>query len=195
MSRSEIIKKSIAGVITAGVISVGIHFIPFAEPHPGRRDANGGHYNRKTGEYHSHLPGGEKKPDLILEPDKQPVEIVPELPSEKGTKLDYPTYDMAQETVYSVAKIVDGDTIKVEDENGKLVTVRLLGVDTPETKHPRKPVEQYGKEASYFTSNLLLGEKVYLIDSVESSTTDRFGRRLAYVFRACLLYTSPSPRD
>jgi len=44
-------------------------------------------------------------------------------------------------------KVIDGDTIVLS--NGE--TVRLIGVDTPETKHPSKPVEYYGKEATAFT--------------------------------------------
>jgi len=47
---------------------------------------------------------------------------------------------------YLCTRVVDGDTIVVK-EVGK---VRLIGVDTPETKHPRKPVEYFGKEAESF---------------------------------------------
>ena len=61
---------------------------------------------------------------------------------------------------YRVIRVIDGDTIKVE-YNGKSETIRLIGVDTPETVHPRKPVEPYGKEATVFTRNLLLFEESY----------------------------------
>ena len=60
--------------------------------------------------------------------------------------------------------------------------VRLIGVDTPETVHPNKPVKAYGKEASNFTKNLLLGESVYLRYDVER--IDQYGRLLAYLYRA-----------
>jgi len=57
-------------------------------------------------------------------------------------------------------------------------------VDTPETVHPSKPVQHYGKEASCFTTNLLKGERIYLRYEGEKPTTDKYGRLLAYVYRA-----------
>ena len=55
-------------------------------------------------------------------------------------------------------------------------------MDTPETVHPQKPVERFGKEASAFTRNLLLGEPVYL--RFDTDRTDKYGRLLAYLYRA-----------
>ena len=77
--------------------------------------------------------------------------------------------------------MIDGDTVKI-DYNGKATNVRLIGVDTPETVHPSKPVEAYGKEASNFTKNLLQGESVYLRFDIDK--TDKYGRLLAYLYRA-----------
>lgn len=51
-----------------------------------------------------------------------------------------------------VARVIDGDTIQLDDGR----KVRLIGVDTPETVHPQKEVEYYGKEASDFTKAVLL---------------------------------------
>ena len=62
-------------------------------------------------------------------------------------------------------------------------TVRLIGVDTPETKDPRKPVELFGKEASQFTASLLKGQRVRLEIQTVPTSRDRYGRLLAYVFR------------
>lgn len=59
----------------------------------------------------------------------------------------YPVEDFTGDTAYKVVRVVDGDTVKI-DYNGKATNVRLIGVDTPETGHPSKPVEVYGKEAS-----------------------------------------------
>jgi endonuclease YncB( thermonuclease family) len=56
--------------------------------------------------------------------------------------------------VARVVEVVDGDTIKVTLHK-KEEQVRLIGVDTPETKHPSKPVECFGPEASRFTSSTL----------------------------------------
>ncbi len=79
-------------------------------------------------------------------------------------------------TYYLVERVVDGDTIVLVGV-GK---VRLLGVDTPETKDPRKPVQYFGKEASAFTKKLLEGKKVRL--EGEPNKVDFFKRTLAYVY-------------
>ena len=61
--------------------------------------------------------------------------------------------------------------------------MRLIGIDTPETKDPRRPVGCFGREASHHTSRLLrAGTKVRLAYDVER--TDRYGRTLAYVYRS-----------
>ncbi|HRW34599.1 MAG TPA: thermonuclease family protein [Thermotogota bacterium] len=79
-----------------------------------------------------------------------------------------------------VVKNVDGDTIKVRI-NGEEETIRMIGVDTPETVHPSKPVEFYGKEASDFTKSLCpTGTKVYL--TFDWDPRDKYDRMLAYVW-------------
>mgnify|MGYP001615920286 CR=1 FL=1 len=93
----------------------------------------------------------------------------------------YPVEDFSKDTAYPVLKVVDGDTVKIDYE-GKETTVRLIGVDTPETVHPSKPVEAKGIEASNFTKNLLLGESIYL--RFDGNRTDKYGRMLAYLYRA-----------
>ena len=60
-----------------------------------------------------------------------------------------------------VERVIDGDTIQVRFES-KRYTVRLIGVDTPETKHPTKPVQYFGREASAFTKAALAGKTVLL---------------------------------
>ena len=75
-----------------------------------------------------------------------------------------------------VAKVVDGDTIDLE--NGQ--TVRFLGMDTPETVDPRRPVGCFGKEASNKSKDLLSGKVVILQKDV--SETDKYGRILRYIY-------------
>ena len=99
----------------------------------------------------------------------------------QAMSVSYPVEDFTRDTAYKVVRVVDGDTVKI-DYNGKVTNVRLIGVDTPETVHPNKPVEAYGKEASNFTKNLLLGESVYL--RYDTQRTDQYGRLLAYLYRA-----------
>ena len=85
--------------------------------------------------------------------------------------------------LYRVTRIVDGDTIVVELD-GDEYKVRIIGVDTPETKHPNKPVEEFGQEASDFTTELLEDAAVYLEpDQGETLAKDRYGRLLAHVWR------------
>lgn len=103
--------------------------------------------------------------------------------STKETPAHLKPPDFSQLITYPIVRVVDGDTVVV-NENEKNITVRLIGVDTPETVHPLKPVEYYGKEASRFTTNLLKGEKVYLIGDTPSESLDRYERTLAYVYRA-----------
>ena len=77
-----------------------------------------------------------------------------------------------------VVEVVDGDTIKVEID-GEVFTVRYIGIDTPETVHPSKPVEWMGAEASAVNESLVGGQQVLLERDV--SETDRYGRLLRYV--------------
>jgi micrococcal nuclease len=79
-----------------------------------------------------------------------------------------------------VVKVVDGDTIHVV-LRGRRETVRYIGVDTPETKHPTKGVQCYGRAAAAFNARLVAGERVRLVGDAEQR--DRYGRLLAYVYR------------
>ena len=79
-----------------------------------------------------------------------------------------------------VERVIDGDTIQVRVD-GTRYTVRLIGVDTPETKHPTKPVQYFGQEASAFTKAALEGKTVMLQKDRTGDTIDRYGRWLRYV--------------
>ena len=75
-----------------------------------------------------------------------------------------------------VARVIDGDTVQLASGE----KVRLIGVDTPETKHPQKPVERFGREANDFTARLVEGKPVRL--EYDQERQDKYGRTLAYVF-------------
>jgi len=79
-----------------------------------------------------------------------------------------------------VVDVLDGDTIVVAFTNGATDTVRLLGVDTPETHHPTRGVECFGPEAAEYTKRRLTGKVVRLESDVERR--DVYDRRLAYVY-------------
>ena len=80
-----------------------------------------------------------------------------------------------------VARVIDGDTIQVLSD-GRQYTVRLIGADTPETKHPTKAVQRFGQEASAFTTAALEGRTVQLETDRTGDTVDRYGRWLRYVY-------------
>jgi len=77
-----------------------------------------------------------------------------------------------------VVNVIDGDTLDV-DLAGRRERVRLLGVDTPETVDPDRPVGCYGPEAAAFTSRRLQGRTVRL--RFDRQPRDRYGRLLAYL--------------
>ena len=133
-------------------------FASMAFAHPGKLDANGGHYDKETGEYHYH-----KGPNALE------------------------SLELRRNTVYKakVERVIDGDTMIVSfvfDDGSKYQKerVRFLGVDTPETVHPNKPVQYYGKEASDFTKKNLTDKTVWLQTDVNAK--DRYDRMLAYVW-------------
>ncbi|MBI4389118.1 MAG: thermonuclease family protein [Nitrospinae bacterium] len=78
---------------------------------------------------------------------------------------------------FFVKRAIDGDTLRLRDGE----KVRLLGVDTPETKHPTKPVQYFGKEAFEFTRRAAEGRFVSM--DYDVTPRDRYGRLLAYVYR------------
>lgn len=87
----------------------------------------------------------------------------------------------AKETV-KFSKCVDGDTIKVLLDE-KEYTIRMLAVDTPESVHPQKSVEYYGKEASDYTCNKVKNAKKIQIEYDEDSDKmDKYDRLLVWVF-------------
>ena len=80
-----------------------------------------------------------------------------------------------------VTRVIDGDTVRVEIR-GFETTVRLIGIDTPETRKPGAPVQCFGPEASRRAHALLSGKRVRLIGDPTQDTRDRFDRLLAYVY-------------
>jgi micrococcal nuclease len=86
----------------------------------------------------------------------------------------------ALQTNASVARIVDGDTIDVTI-GGRRERVRLIGIDTPETKKPNTPVQCYGPEATEFTKSLLAVDAPLHLER-DVVARDDYGRMLAYVY-------------
>ena len=80
----------------------------------------------------------------------------------------------------AVVRVVDGDTIKVSTG----ITLRLIGIDTPEIVDPRKPVQCFAREASLHAHQLLDHASVSLEYDASQGRLDRYGRTLAFVWMA-----------
>ena len=83
-------------------------------------------------------------------------------------------------SVVQVVRVIDGDTVRVCCVFGDRVTIRYIGIDTPETHHPMKGVEHYGKEASEANRKLVDGKTVRMEFDVQQF--DKYGRILAYIY-------------
>ena len=89
----------------------------------------------------------------------------------------------AEVVAAQVARVVDGDTARVM-VNGDELVLRFIGIDTPETKAPNRPVECYGPEASDYTTQMLSGQQIYLEYDPSQGRVDRYDRDLVYVWLA-----------
>ena len=98
----------------------------------------------------------------------------------EDVRLENFTASEGQEA-YKVIKVVDGDTIDV-DINGEISRLRLIGIDTPETVDPRKPVQCFGREASNKAKELLQGQFIFLESDETQGERDKYKRLLRYVF-------------
>jgi micrococcal nuclease len=83
-----------------------------------------------------------------------------------------------------VLKVVDGDTVDIVDDVRGRLRIRLLGIDTPETKKPGYTVGCWGPEASEFAKSTLLGQRVAFVTDPSEGMYDRYGRTLAYLDKA-----------
>ncbi len=157
-------------------------FTSSAYAHPGKTDANGGHTCRtncekwglETGKYHYH----DKNGNIIRQ---------------KSKATSVPTIRVNSKHIVKVIRVVDGDTIDVRFSNGATSRVRFIGVNTPETVHPQKPVEKYGKEASNYTKKRLTNKTVTL--EFDVGVKDKYGRFLAYVWVGKELYNETLVKD
>jgi endonuclease YncB( thermonuclease family) len=98
-----------------------------------------------------------------------------------GTSGQFDDRGAASGAIKRVVRVIDGDTIVV----GPNEKVRLIGVDTPETVHPKKAVACFGKEAKQFTRDAVEGKNIRLVlDKVYAKRRhkDRYGRTLAYAY-------------
>lgn len=82
----------------------------------------------------------------------------------------------------TVTRVIDGDTVRIASR-GFETPVRLVGIDTPETRAPGVPIQCFGPEATRMTARLLpVGTRVYVQSDPTQAVRDRYGRFLGYVF-------------
>jgi micrococcal nuclease len=93
-----------------------------------------------------------------------------------GCDVEMESRPAAESREGRVTHVVDGDTIRIGEER-----IRLIGVDTPETRKPNTPVQCFGRKATAFTKAFVLGRRVTL--ELDAEERDRYGRLLAYVRR------------
>ncbi len=110
---------------------------------------------------------------FLLTRTGQPASVAQEITEEAN--------GATEETVLPhVIRTIDGDTFDVLLADGTTERVRMLGIDTPETVHPSKPVQCFGKEASNRLKELLSDRDIEL-ETNPAEDRDVFGRLLRYV--------------
>lgn len=109
-------------------------------------------------------------PEMVAESNTVPAEVVPVAEEVKRP-----------EETYEVVKVVDGDTLTLNMGN-KTETLRLIGMDTPETVDPRKPVQCFAKEASNKAKEMLMGKRVRIEADPSQGERDKYNRLLRYIF-------------
>lgn len=129
------------------------------------------YYSPEAAATHSPSPPASASPPPSPSPSPM-IEVPPGIPPDLALIVD-------------VIEVIDGDTIDVVG-GGQEFTVRLIGIDAPESVNPSEPVECFSKKASEFTRAALEGETIVLEFDVEPE--DRFGRTLAYVWKSGKLF-------
>ena len=119
---------------------------------------------------------------LSLNPDKNDIGITATNQDVENHNNQVQVKD--DKTNAQVIKVADGDTITVvlDSEPDKEYKVRFLGVNTPETVDPRKPVECFGKQASDYTKSQLQDARILLKADPEADEIDKYGRILRNVY-------------
>jgi micrococcal nuclease len=148
----RLMRKKFAGYLTAFAIGVAVG-IYYRGPLP---DDILGTNDRIVSPSPIIGTGSPARPDVLVSPTVSP-----------------PPGPLTEDVVTSV---VDGDTIKLKSG----ATVRYIGIDTPETRHPTRGIECFGTEAAAYNRSLVEGKRVRLEKDV--SETDRYGRLLRYVY-------------
>ena len=163
-------------------------FLLFSSPvsaHPGKVAADGCHYCRTNcnkwgvpwNERHCHGGTNTQQTQNPVSPTSTPLKKA--ITSLKQI-VKKPTQTSTQQNAL-VTEVIDGDTLRVKI-NDKIEKVRLLAIDTPETKDPRKAVQCFGKEATKKMESLVTNKQVKLVPDKAQGDRDKYKRLLRYVY-------------
>lgn len=134
----------------------------------------GYHKEKEEKHYHQVEWNEENKKWIIVNPAvyyNEKFQIIDNNSNEESEKLEVTYY-----------KSIDGDTAKFK-LNDTIITVRFLGIDTPETVHTKKEEQPYGKEASNYTKKKLESAKEIKIEyDIKAAKQDQYGRELAWIW-------------
>lgn len=109
-----------------------------------------------------------------------PISVLAEEITTKNTNAEDENSNIQ---IVTLQECVDGDTARFLTTNNEIIKARFLAVDTPETVHPTKGVEPFGKEASEYTCTTLTNAKEIKLEYDENSKEeDNYGRKLVWVF-------------
>ncbi len=123
-----------------------------------------------------------EKVNTRTEKTEKNIDILPEVKKETENKQNFSIKAPSNlKEKYKVVKVIDGDTVDVLID-GKVERLRLIGINTPETLDPRKPVECFGIEASNKAKELLTDKYVFLESDPSQGERDKYQRLLRYVF-------------
>ncbi len=106
-----------------------------------------------------------------------PIDETPNKPGLIDLDKLHEQFSEKRQTV-KISEVIDGDTIKTSTGE----KIRLIGIDTPETKDPRKPVQCFGEEASNYLESLIEGREVQLEEDSIGDTIDKYDRLLRYIY-------------
>ena len=174
ISNSKVARFILLGLAVVVIFSIGRVSKPAANPTPAGNVA-GIQNTQPQDETVAPPDKTAQEPEKIVQPESKPIEQA------KPKQEDTPTQEQPATEVYAVLAVVDGDTIDIKTATGK-DRVRLIGIDTPETVDPDKPVQCFGPEASNKLKSLISGKQIKLEADSSQDNRDKYNRLLRYVF-------------